>query len=892
MLASRRLLSFCALSVLVPSVGLAQSTRPTDNSSSIPVVPAATGENRGWGSPILDPRVIAAFAFRTQFGSTFPAFIEAPRFNREGTMPVVVRFVRTPSAALLAELGALDGMRWGRDARPVASGAYLAHVTESAAIALAARPEVGRVECDLFPRGPLPLDQSQTETRVDAARRAILIRDGVDLDGRGVVIGDIDTSVHLFHPAFFNADGGYFAWRDANGNGTFEPGTDGVDLNGDGMFQPDEKLTLLSATTHDSRLQRINPSTTFRPDYDWLYVDTNSNMRRDFGADFSEDTPAYGEPLFVADDANHNGTLDPTERLIRLKTSKFRAINSDRDYLRGDGENPLVQYADAADMEAFSRNLHATGVNGILVGGVPGVSRLLGLAPRAEIVLSDYYGLGMNRDDGLVSAMQWVIDHGANVLVTEFAPYAGVTLDGSSEGEQLLDSFSAMGGVPVSPAGNLAIGHKHVHANLNAGMNTISLQTDGAFAGARFAQISIHHRMAGRRIIMTIGIPGSAPMELPEDAPRGIMLPNGIAAQITNSASSRGTQQVFLSLFSRQPLPEGNWTFSVNVIGGPIEADLYAGDDKNSWAGGFGFAGNDETRTLCYPSTSDDTLTVAAYTLHGGAAFAASSMAGQLAGYSSRGPRLDGIPGIDIAAPDNPMSALSMFSPRIGPAAYTPFGGTSGAGPHVAAAAALLRQINPMAAPGAIRTMLLDHTRNDMFAPANGNAPNTGKGKLDVAAALGLTATEGMPPTVTLRAPARMAAMATARLDLTVMDDGAASDLRMRWDTNYDGTPDTDWLPIAPYNVQGPASGTLNVRVEVRDSQGYRVGATAAIAVVSAMELTPEDRMFDPNYMPPGCHCRTSVVTYDRSANRNLRYLGLAAISALLLRSRRRNRLA
>lgn len=861
-------LAVIGCSTMLSAVGHAQSTRPQSGQTVVSTPTVTAVQDRGWGTPILDPRVLVAFAHRARFDSTFPGFIDAPRFVAEGTMPVVVRFVSPPSPALLDELAQLDGLRWNRDRRPTLSGAYLAHVTEPAALALAARPEVGRVQCDLFPRGPLPLDESQTETRADAARRAILLRDGVELDGRGVVIGDIDTSVHLFHPAFFHGDGGYFAWRDANGNGTFEPGVDGVDLNSDGMFQADEKLLQLSATTFDARLSRTMAGTTFRPSYDYLYVDTNGNNRRDFAVDFTEDTPAYGEPIFVADDVNGNGTLDVGERLIRLKTSKFRAINSDRDYLRGDAVNPLVQYADNNDMEAFSRNLHATGVNGILVGGVPGVSRLLGLAPRAEIVLSDYYGLGMNRDDGLVAAMQWVIEHGANVLVTEFAPYAGVTLDGSSEGEQQLDSFSAMGGVPVSPAGNLAIGHKHIHSTFSAGMNTISLTTDNAFATASFLQISLHHRARGRRVVFVLTVPGAAPMELPENAPRGFSLPMGLTGVVTKSTTMRGTEEMFLSVFSRSPLPQGPWGFALNVMGaGGLEADLYAGDNVNSWAGGFAFAGNDETRTICYPSTSDNTISVAAYTLHAGAAFAASSMQGQLARYSSRGPRIDGDPGIDIAAPDNPLSPVSMMTTRIGPAAYMPFGGTSGAGPHVAAAAALLRQINPMAAPGAIRTMLLTHTRNDMFAPVSAMS-TTGHGKLDIEAALGLTPVTGTAPTVALRAPARMAPMGSARLDLTVTDDGPPAALRMRWDTDYDGTPDTDWLPVAPYVIRAPAAGPyFAVRVEVRDSQGFRVAASAEIAVVPESQLTDADRMFDPARnpitpmpMPGGCQCRTSVL--------------------------------
>ncbi|MBL8680345.1 MAG: S8 family serine peptidase [Myxococcales bacterium] len=887
---SSRVVAFFALAsvsfaqTLAPHVACAQSTHPGRDPGFSPVDPV--GEDRGFGRPVLDPRVEYGFAMRAQLGTATPRFMRSSYFERTGEMPVVVRFVRAPTATTLRVFES-RGVRWLRSGRPTVSGAYTAMVSEDGARSLAADPMVGRVECDLFPAGPRPLDASATETRVEQARRAIFARDGVELDGRGVVIGDIDSAIFLYHPAFYHADGGVLEWRDVNSNGTFDVGTDGVDLDRNGTIEPAEVLKLFSAHTYDARLQRTMPSSSLRPDLDWLYTDSNGNGRRDFGASFPEDTPAYGEPIFVVDDANRNGTLDPSERILRLKTPKIRGINSRMEFLRGSADAPLVAYDTDQTPQGFESELHATGVAGILLGGVPGVSRLLGLAPRAELVLTDYYGLGDNRDQGLVTGMQWVIDQGANVLVTEFAPYAGVTLDGSSEGEQLLDSFADNGGVPVSPAGNLATGFKHIHVNLGAGDNPIALTTDEVFAGARFAQFSVHYRSSSRRARVTIGVPGLAPMLLPESAPRGVQLGPSVLAAVESSVTSRGTRMVHVSIVSRSALPQGEWTAAVQMDAGPaVEADLYVGDDRSDWAGGFSFRDNDPTRTICYPSTSDKTISVAAYVLHAGAGFAGAAAMGDLARYSSRGPRLDGEVGIEIGAPDNPLSTLSMSGTRVPAGSYMPFGGTSGAGPHVAAAAALLRQLNPEAAPGAIRAMILDHARRDSFARSD-NQTQFGAGKLDMAAALGITATTGTAPTLVLRSPARVGPMREARLEPMVTDDGPASELRARWDLDYDGTPDTPWQPVATQLVRAGVTGFVNVRVEVRDGQGYVAAATTRIQVVPLDQVPPEDRAFDPEFTPAmkGCGCATPGGRALDTRALTAMVLGAAAVA---LRWRRR----
>src|SRR5438552_1220582 len=67
-------------------------------------------------------------------------------------------------------------------------------------------------------------------------------KNGNPLTGKGVVIGDVDSGVDIFHPMFFFADGGEFDWIDTDNDGVFTPGIDAIDLNKDGKQDASETL--------------------------------------------------------------------------------------------------------------------------------------------------------------------------------------------------------------------------------------------------------------------------------------------------------------------------------------------------------------------------------------------------------------------------------------------------------------------------------------------------------------------------------------------------------------------------------------------------------------------------------------------------------------------------
>jgi hypothetical protein len=138
-------------------------------------------------------------------------------------------------------------------------------------------------------------------------------------------------------------------------------------------------------------------------------------------------------------------------------------------------------------------------------------------------------------------------------------------------------------------------------------------------------------------------------------------------------------------------------------------------------------------------------------------------MAGQLAGFSSRGPTADFRIKPDVVAPGN---AIQSATSKVGvptqsmadASGYTIAGGTSMATPHVAGASAVLRQIHPAWNPFDVRLALMNTARL-LTDPADGklySIQDQGAGLIDVAAAastkgllyvsrpdLGALATEG-----------------------------------------------------------------------------------------------------------------------------------------------------
>ncbi|HVY49639.1 MAG TPA: S8 family serine peptidase, partial [Minicystis sp.] len=781
----------------------------------------------------LDPGVLRA----VRTGLVGPER-RAPR--RPGRAMVLVELDRTAGAAEIAEVERA-GARVARvEGKPLAYGRLVvADVDEPAAHALAADALVVHV-ANASTRGPLPLDRSAEHLRLADARGA---RPALDLmTGQGVVIGDVDSNVDVFHPTLFRGDAGYYDWIDVDGDGVLTPGVDAIDLNRNGRPDPGETATpLLAQTVAYGGAPVAARSAAWDPSTDWLYLDTNGNGARDYGPpQFGDGDPAFGEPLFVPDDVNRNGRVDAGERLVRLGSSKLREVyvhleldaHVDHVYRRGKDLASLPVDVTHGALYGYADALHATGVATILAGDVPLVGRRwVGMAPDAELVLAwDVESTG----EGLpLKATTWALQQKPDVMLYELAPWTGGPLDGSDPLSKLVDAANEAAHVTSTcPTGDQGSARKHAHADVDASQS-VTLPFDVPDAPKEGAgpldevEVTLHVR-GGEAASFRIAAPDGTQFD-PVQSPEGAFA-NGSQWYATVQITERGTQMLDVIVYAPTPggaaPPVGAWAATVQNGPDAVTVDAYVADDKSSWAVGAAWDASvaTDTSTIGIPSVADHCIAVGAHPDHGAApgepwyaldygAYAVPpgfhETEAEVRAYSPRGPRIDLVQKPDVLAPDNPWVATATVP---GDASGNPdgsfwvFGGTSGASPHVTGVAALLAEagVRGDAARDAIRAGAAhDATTGDVWNQ------DYGFGRLDAAGAFGVKASESGPPVVTLRASSETPVVgADVVLTPTAKAaDGTTDGLQAKWDDAYDGTWNTDYAPVAPRHVTSNHAG-------------------------------------------------------------------------------------
>ena len=777
-------------------------------------------------------------------------FARRPAMDGSGRMsepvsaaPVLVELTSPPTASDVRTLESF-GMRvqLRRDGTPRGFANYLVASASPAAIAAAAAsPRVRRVELDGSPfDSPPPLEGTAKEVQAADAWRT-MTDDGVPLAGAGVVICDIDWGIDPFHPLFFRADGGLFDWVDLDGDGVLTPGVDGIDLDGDG---DGVLLDVLDVPVLD-RGSEVPIFGTGDPGFtvgaDFLFADDNGNGERDYGpsAGFTEQHPTYGERLFVVDDVDRDGVVDVGEKLIALGTSKIRAVRyEDAVYRRGEDLIALNMVGDnRADIG------HGTASSGVLLGGVPGLTRLVGMAPDAELVLA------FHRSVEEVANIDFCVEEGARVVLHEYAPWIARPLDGSSPTEALIDETSAQGVVHINPAGNLSGAKKLYKGTVAAGQTSIvpiSAPSNSGYGAFRVMNVSLLWREPSRDPTFTleapngdstvVAVPGP---DMPVETPWG----PGLTLYALRTDSSRGTARLDISLFSADgtaTVPYGAWKLHVadHATAGSPDLGLvaYASDDRSGWGVGVHFTdGVSEDHLIGAPGTADHGLVVAAYTGHGWDG----DKPGERAPYSGRGRRIDDAELMWIAAPADPATAGFSYQWR---AAYRLFGGTSGASAHVAGAAALLIQQDPSRSAEDVRAAIRDGALVDEQV---GDAPNRdfGHGKLRIYESLfGQTPAGGTRPEIVI-APHKVAAGEPAAVPIEVSDpDEPADELVIEVDRDYDGQFEEQLAAAQlPVHFAEDEVGEMYVyKVRVTDSTGRTASTFARIEVVEATPDMPD----------------------------------------------------
>ena len=603
---------------------------------------------------------------------------------------------------------------------------------------IAARTEVLRLDGAWRPAVYPLLDLSGSEIEADTVHQHL---DGLGypLTGKGMRIADFDTGIDVFHPSFFFADGDTLDWIDVDGYGEFTPDYDCVDLNGNGTGEPNEILNHYDGWIYDPALvwgtaSPSNVGNGYQSYWDWLYNDVNGNEKRDFGpsAGYDENDPTFGERLFVLLDENGNNAVDLGEKLVALNTSKIYAT------MNG-GETERLRGIDIIDSDEDT-NGHGTAVSGILAGGTPHRHIFDGVAPDAEILMG-YYFSGVP----ISVLIPWARSRGADAMLYEFGGFVFDYLDGSSlEEEAITIENSSI--IQITPSGNLGRGDKHALAPVPGGGSVNLRVIASEYYGSSIINIWW--------TTLWLGDPDDLTIQL--ESPQGSVVTlegtvpyfDGYYLWFEKSVSPRGTcaMNIYLEPYLN-PTCDGTWELTVsNSSGAEIEIISNVADNASSWAGGAEFLDYaTDQKNVTFPATSDSSFTNGSYSTRGfegyGGVGGGSIPPGEISKFSGRGVRIDGQHLLDICSPGN----YDVYSTRTHQdggyypnGSYRQFSGTSAAGPHVAAAAALVQQAFPSATMPEVAARLRSSAARDEFTGPDYN-DTWGYGKLRILGAVGIT---------------------------------------------------------------------------------------------------------------------------------------------------------
>ncbi len=818
---------------------------------------------------------------------------EAPIFKGglpEGTdlsgTGALLDFLRPLSAREIERFSQLVKFHNGTKGEPISMGTvYSAFVPWTSLAALAEEPLLRRAEATWHPETPRPLEKTVPASHASG----LFWRPDTGVDGTGMLVTVIDSGVDVLHPHLFHADGGSYAWLSPKDNSAsnkqnsssneqrFSIGLSGIDIDNNQTLDSREILKVLKGTTLHPNGQlgeQVMPeegNKQFNPATDWLYLDLNGDSRRNAGVGdgYSEGDLAYGEPIFVVDDVNQNGIVDQNERLIRLGSSKIQSViySDGTRYDRGrPGAHGLIY---AAQDPRAENAAHGTAISSIIVGGQPGYHSRIGMAPGADILmLVNEEGKSYSGSDEF-KCLATAQEEGSRIVLHEWNIASGVPVDGSTNIEKAIDESHSNGVIHIAPAGNIGNSHKqrflelpsYQDSNANQSFN-LDFDVSNKREGAPYHAALLEFMWQGSdNPLFSISLPknerdclglinqagvtceaGRWMLNLHQGYINYFELATGNYAAATLETTDRGLNYltIYLVSDSEEGLREGTWNASMsNLITEDNKTKTWLSariSDLSSGSHyGIGWLTQEQNGTLVVPATADSTFTVTAFAgqhdelgngLDG-------TTVGSLRNYSSKGPRVDGVPSVSISAPDDPFAALAATPETLaagyGRSWFDSSRGTSAASAFVAGAFALVMEKHPNWAANRLENFLCS---GSTASTADDHA-RLGCGKLNVQEAL-------YPGERTNNQPEAL--LAVHNLGRSVSFDANASydldgnTLWFRFDIDNDGEWDSNWQLSASMNIpwndilenekfKGVLDGKEFVaRVEVRDDRGGHAG--------------------------------------------------------------------
>ena len=582
----------------------------------------------------------------------------AESFGEE--IPVVVRFSNVLTQSEIDEIRSL-GIRFSLG-NPANSRVENFYVLRGPAEGLSKLAEMAIVD-DIGVQTPIDhlhptRDLSIPEINADDVWN-VLDGMGRNITGEGILIADLDSGIDWLHPDFWFADGGEYYWYEIIVDGAPTNGTDFIDLNNDTIRQADEWLYYLD----------YNNNGIFDTATEWIWADNVSpNAKLDIG-----------EPFFVVNDTNDNGQLDLGEKLTMLFTPKTKYIVE----MDGTPLRNLQIWERGVNLNASTHkdvDGHGTAVSGILLGGQLGFNRKwVGVAPDAELMMIKVLGQ-QNTYLTIEEGLTWASNNGADVILIEIGSWTYHYLDGSSTTESFINTIVSNGIPVIAPSGNL--GGKEKHTLFHAGADTayyvdFSIPTpDGEWLFYDVEQVYITVLSVNDTDFSTCNFslvfdmtsyamppltqylhPGVGEFNwFPEPPIPGLAEPNFVVRSFI-STSSKGTSMMAIHIYSG-PLPTtgvvGPW-HQLNVTA-PQDTAFhgYISDDQTSWTGGCLWKSDiSDNYEITWPSTADEALSVASYRTRNlvQSGWGPPDVVDDIAGFSSRGPRIDEVLKQGVAAP-------------------------------------------------------------------------------------------------------------------------------------------------------------------------------------------------------------------------------------------------
>ncbi|MFW9844350.1 MAG: S8 family serine peptidase [Candidatus Thorarchaeota archaeon] len=478
--------------------------------------------------------------------------------------------------------------------------------------------------------------------------------DGQTVDGSGVSVAVIDTGAAWLHPSFWKQFPAEFDFI-SSGPDYY------VDLNDNAIADPDEGPVL-------TVVGQSGPLIAYGADY--MYISSDGTGEFDY---------ADGDRWIGGIDSNDDSNIDlNSEKAVILNISKvailYDQFTSDV-YVRGVNLTQAVSVADSHS------SYHGTHVSSTVAGGQPGFTSYVGAAPGADLIIIR----SPLQSADILDGISFAVENEADIINMSFSSYLGF-LDGTDpEDLAVTEAFLNHGVLTTAAAGNLGTRNKHARFEVGTGENgTVVLQVsnppDGSF-------LSLLWQSDDRDESVTLIPPSGPDIEL------------GVFSEITGSAfalttdelnayvfpetSPRGMNNIIIQISeSNHDWLDGDWDVTVTNSGGDaIWVDGYAWD--GSWESTRMRFGSQTSNlyTISSPGTSDFAIAVSSYSESGGS----------ISSTSSRGPRIDGAPKPNIAAPGISIRAASG-SFLADDTLWRSKDGTSMASPHVAGVLALIRQ--------------------------------------------------------------------------------------------------------------------------------------------------------------------------------------------------------